>query len=201
MVHYRTSVSSAWTTRTSRRQVRKENQMAGHRLNACDVVDTADSLVRQLRPAAKRDWSDPAGKLSWTVRDVIDHLVDVAGFYSIHLAAGSAARLRVDVRPHPTATNDQRLDAVAASHRLLAVTIDAADARTTAWHLAGRTDATGFAGLACNELLVHGWDAAQGLRLPWHADEELCRQVLTQRFPAVTPHGSHWPTLLAANGR
>ena len=44
----------------------------GDRPDASTVIDTADSLVRQLRSTAQQDWSRRARTLDWTVRDVVD---------------------------------------------------------------------------------------------------------------------------------
>ena len=169
--------------------------------DARSVVQAADSLVAQLRPAVDNDWSTRAGALTWSVREVIDHLVDVCGFYSIHLAARSPKRLPVDVRPHLAASNDQRLDTLAATARLLASTVVVAEDGATGWHFTGPTDASGFAHLACNELLVHGWDAAQGLALPWQVDEDLCERTLRRTFSAASDSPEPWLTLLSVNGR
>jgi uncharacterized protein (TIGR03083 family) len=165
------------------------------------VAAAAESLERQLRPAVDQDWSVQAGDLIWTVRDVVDHLADVCGFYSLHLGAQSPDRLRVDVRPHPAASNAERLAVAAAATRLLTATIRAAPPRATGWHFGGPADATGFASLACNELLVHGWDIARGLGLPWETDDELCGRVLSRTFPAVPVSDIAWPALASANGR
>lgn len=130
--------------------------------DARSVIQAADSLVAQLRPAVDNDWSTRAGALTWSVREVIDHLVDVCGFNSIHLAARSPKRLPVDVRPHLAASNDQRLDTLAATARVLVSTDVVAEDGATGWHFTGPTDASGFAHLACNELLVHGWGRRPG---------------------------------------
>jgi hypothetical protein len=170
-------------------------------LRACDVLAAADSLERQLRPTVDADWSQQAWHLTWAVWEVVDHLADVCGYYAIHLGAGSPDRLLVDVRPYLHASNDQRLDVVIATSRLLAAIIDSADHDTKGWHFDRPTDAEGFAGLACNELLVHGWDITESLDLSWEADETLCARVLDSTFPAVRTRNGSWPTLLSANGR
>jgi len=104
---------------------------------AQDLLVAAGWVEQLLRPLVTAEWSVPAGELEWSVRQVVDHLVDVCGFYAIHLAAQSDRRLRVDVTPHPQAGNDERLDVLAATGRLLAVTISAADPTATGWHFMG----------------------------------------------------------------
>lgn len=57
--------------------------------------------------------------------------------------------------------------------------------------------------MACDELLVHGDDAARGLELPFTPDGNLAQRVLLRLFPWHTDDGDDdpWPTLLWANGR
>jgi hypothetical protein len=168
---------------------------------AQDVLVAAGWVEQLLRPLVTAEWSVPAGELEWSVRQVVDYLVDVCGFYAIHLAAQSDRRLRVDVTPHPQAGNDERLDVLAATGRLLAVTISAADPTATGWHFMGLTNASGFAGLACNELLVHGWDAARGLGIEFSGDDRVSARVLHRIYPEVEYGNTPWAALLAANGR
>jgi len=44
------------------------------------------------------------------VRTIVAHMIDVLGFYALHLASGSPVRLRVDVRPHDAMSNPEMLN-------------------------------------------------------------------------------------------
>jgi hypothetical protein len=57
--------------------------------------------------------------------------------------------------------------------------------------------------MACDELLVHGDDAARGLGLEFDHDAPLAAQVLARLFPwhTVGPGDDPWQILLWANGR
>ena len=115
-------------------------------------------------------------------------------------AARSAYRQTCDCTwRRPTISG--QLDTLAATARLLASTVVVAEDGATGWHFTGPTDASGFANLACNELLVHGWDAAQGLALPWQVDEDLCERTLRRTFSAASDSPEPWLTLLSVNGR
>jgi len=120
--------------------------LTGEAPAARDVLSEARWVEQLLRPLVIADWSVPAGELEWSVREVVDHLVDVCGFYAIHLAAQSASRLRVDVTTHAQAGNGERLDIVVAIIQLLDDTIGAAGPDAAGWHFSGLTDASGLLG-------------------------------------------------------
>ena len=73
------------------------------------------------------------------------------------------------------------------------------DAR--AYHSAGMADVAGFVAMGCDELLVHGWDACQGLGLGLVAPPDLAGRVLERLFPWAPRGVAPWPALLWANGR
>jgi hypothetical protein len=154
-----------------------------------------------LAANADGDWSARAGELTWTAAEVVAHLADVCGFYAVHLAVGSHRRLRFDVTLHPTASAPDRvatLDALAAT---LAQVIDSAPPNARAWHHWGMADPCGFAAMACDELLVHGRDIADGLAQPFQPDQDLCARVLARLFPWAPKTADPWQTLRWANGR
>ena len=49
--------------------------------------DAISSAVRTLASGLDRDWSQPAGTLTWTCRETADHVVDVLFSYALQLAA------------------------------------------------------------------------------------------------------------------
>lgn len=65
----------------------------------------------------------------------------------------------------------------------------------------GMADPSGFAAVGCDELLVHGWDVAQGLLLEFTSDPQLTGRVLGRLFPWVPLEPHPWSALLWANGR
>ena len=54
--------------------------------------------------------------------------------------------------------------------------------------------------MGVNETLVHTWDIAQGLGVPWLPPERLAAQVLRQLFPDA-PDGPTAEVLLWCTGR
>jgi hypothetical protein len=65
----------------------------------------------------------------------------------------------------------------------------------------GLVDASGFAALACDELLVHTGDIAAGLGAGFDPPREACARVLGRLFPWAPPDQDPWATLRWANGR
>jgi len=62
-------------------------------------------------------------------------------------------------------------------------------------------DPTGFAAMACDELLVHGRDIAEGWAQPFEPDRDLCARVLARLFPWAPRNTDPWDALRWANGR
>ena len=62
-------------------------------------------------------------------------------------------------------------------------------------------DPSGFAAMACDEMLIHTDDAARGLGLAFHPEPDLATAVLHRLFPWVTIITDPWEQLRWANGR
>ncbi len=65
----------------------------------------------------------------------------------------------------------------------------------------GMADAEGFLAMACDEILVHCWDAVRGLRNEFAAPDELAERIQQRLFPWTPTGGTAWQRLLWANGR
>jgi hypothetical protein len=148
-----------------------------------------------------RDWSARAGELTWTVAEVAAHVADLCGFYAIHLALCSRSRLRFDVALHPTATVADKAATIDALANHLAQVIDCAPPDARAWHHWGMADPVGFAAMACDELVVHSRDIADGWAQPFEPDRDLCARVLARLFPWAALTADPWEALRWANGR
>ena len=101
----------------------------------------------------------------------------------------------------PTRPTAGLLASLLTAARTCAASIDAAPPDTRGFHPAGAADPEGFATMACDELLVHGRDAAIGLGLPFSPDPDLAARVVARLFPWHRASEDPWPTLLWANGR
>ncbi|MBK1786816.1 hypothetical protein [Prauserella cavernicola] len=84
---------------------------------------------------------------------------------------------------------------------LLGALLAQVDSGTRGWHPWGNADASGFAAMACDELLVHTDDVARGLGVPFAPRLELVDATLRRLFPWAPEGQDPWQTLLWANGR
>ena len=93
--------------------------------------------------------------------------------------------------------------ACSAAAHALAAGVEAAPPGLRGYHPFGSPDPEGFAAMGCDELLVHGDDAARGLGVPFTPDRRLAAAVLARLFPwhPVGPDDDPWDLLLWANGR
>jgi hypothetical protein len=89
---------------------------------------------------------------------------------------------------------------VTAVHVLAGLLRDLGPAR--AWHPSGLADASGWAGMAVTELLVHGHDVARALEIELPLPKQICRRTLIRVFPWVSLDlGPPEALLLAVTGR
>ena len=140
--------------------------------------------------------------LDFTVTSVVAHVAGALLWYSVDLWSG-LENAAFEVQVLPDAPNDRLLTSLTAASRALAAGIDAAPADTRGFHPFGSPDAAGFAAMACDELLVHGDDAARGLHVAFSPDRSLAAGVLRRLFPwhDAGPDDDPWEILLWANGR
>jgi uncharacterized protein (TIGR03083 family) len=174
-------------------------------LTGSDVVTAAQCLIDALAPAAAEPerWDDAAGQLTWTCRDTIAHVASCCSWYAALLARradGEVTVAEMDAQAPPSVL----LDAVMSSAAVLAAAVHASEPTDRAWHPFGIGDRSGFAAMGCDEILVHGSDAAAGLGLDYSPPPGLCHRVVERLFPWVPDaqaQASPWTTLLWANGR
>jgi hypothetical protein len=166
-----------------------------------DLLEAAAASRRALASFIAADWSVQAGDLNWDVRATVAHVCDALGWYAAHLAMQSSRRLQFDFCPHAVASNDQLLDVMTAAAATLAAVVRAGPPGVRAYHNHGMADASGFLAMACDETLIHGWDAVRGLGEEFSPPAELAERVLCRLFPWTPINESPWPTLLWANGR
>ncbi len=167
-----------------------------------DVLASAELVERTLEAHLGSDWGTGVPELDFTVSSVVAHVAGALLWYSVDLWSG-LENAAFEVQVLPDAPNDRLLTSLTAASRALAAGIDAAPEDTRGFHPFGSPDAAGFAAMACDELLVHGDDAARGLHVAFSPDRDLAAGVLGRLFPwhSVGPHEDPWEVLLWANGR
>ena len=165
-----------------------------------DVRETASACRRALEPVADADWDSPAGDLEWSCRTTLGHLLSALLYYAINLTLRSAEP-RPSGQADPSLPVAELLDAVEGRAALLAAVCAAAPPEARGAHAWGMADASGFAALACDELLLHTSDIAAGLGVRFDPPRELCARVLGRLFPWAPRDPDSWEALRWANGR
>lgn len=154
-----------------------------------------------LGPAVDRDWTRPAANMDGSVARVVAHIAESLLWYAVDMAAGPTEMDTVDLTVRRDAPPVDLLRTLQTAGVVLARVLDAAAPGERGWHPFGRPDASGFAGSACDEILVHTADAAGGLGLDFTPPTDLADGVLRRMFPWAPTDVDPWRALLWANGR
>jgi hypothetical protein len=166
-----------------------------------DVREAVEAAVSFLRPHAGRDWSVPVPELDFTVASVVAHAGEGPLWYSVDLTGGPennptfGLKIRADAEPGPL------INCLNTAARVCAATVDIMPGTARGFHPMGIADPSGFAAMACDEILVHTHDAGTGLGKEFRPDPGLVRRLLERLFPWHDPGTDAWSTLLWANGR
>lgn len=166
-----------------------------------DVITAAIALAA-LSTVDDTDprWSRHATPTTWTAAQTVAHIADALLNYAGQVARRADHQLPV-LRDGRAASPSEQLDnAVTAAYVLAGLLRDFGPAR--AWHPSGLADASGWAGMAVTELLVHGHDVARALEVELPLPEQVCQRTLARVFPWVPLDlGTPKVLLLAATGR
>ncbi|TNH26855.1 hypothetical protein FHG89_19880 [Micromonospora orduensis] len=169
-------------------------------MTGTDVRAAADEMTRVLRPHHERDWSVPAGTLTWSCWTTAAHVAhDLLAYAGQVTASPDGGYLPYDLRVSSTATPAQVLTVVRACAGMLATAVDAAAPDARAWHF-GPCDPAGFVAMGVPETLLHTHDITVGLGVPWQPPPELSTLVLRRLFPDA-PTGAAPDVLLWMTGR
>jgi hypothetical protein len=170
-------------------------------VNGGDVLAAAEACRQVFEPLLDRDWSVPVPGLEFTVASALRHAAAGVVWYSLDIWSGPDDVAAFDMQVRDDADNASTLHSLVNGARTCAAAIAAAPAATRGYHPAGSPDPSGFAAMACDELLVHGYDAASGLDARLQPDRQLAARVLGRLFPWHQAGDDAWATLLWANGR
>lgn len=170
-------------------------------MQGSDVRAAADAALGFLGPLAAQDWSAPLPDLDFTVASVIAHAANGPLWYAIDYATGPGDDTAFDVTVRRDAEPAKLLMSMRIAATLCATMIDTLPATHRGFHPMGTADASGFAAMACDEILIHTRDAATGLGAEFAPEADLARRVLARLFPWYEPVPDPWTALLHANGR
>jgi uncharacterized protein (TIGR03083 family) len=171
-------------------------------LGADDVTATRDRILAFLRPLSDRDWHEPIPDLEWDCEFTLRHAVNAQIIYGAHLASRSTRRLVRAVTFDASLDVHGLLDSLEAYSSALSAVLRDAPAEARGWHNSGMTDATGFAAIACDELLIHTWDIGRGLGESFALPGALAGRIVARIFPMWLPiEAASDDALLWCNGR
>ncbi|MCP3879971.1 MAG: hypothetical protein GY701_16500 [Sulfitobacter sp.] len=162
---------------------------------------TAAECTEFLRGTVDADWVVDVPDLDMTVASVVAHAAEGCLWYAIDLAAGGNDLEPVEHRVKTDVANIDLVNTISAYGRVVAAVIEASPVEARGFHPMGAADRTGFAAMACDELLIHTDDAARGLGLRFRPDDDLAAAVLARLFPWVRGNENPWSLLRWANGR
>jgi hypothetical protein len=166
-----------------------------------EVLRAASECQAFLGGTVERDWTRPIPGMEWTVAEAVAHIPEGLLWYATDLAAGPRELSAMELRLRPETPPPDLVRALGSYATVLAGVIDGVAPGARGWHPYGLADASGFAAMACDELLVHNGDAARGLDLPFAPSVELAGATLRRLFPWAPTDADPWQALLWANGR
>lgn len=150
-----------------------------------DVCALAGSLLDTMSPVvAEVSWDRRAEPTRWSARSVLDHIGDALTYYAGLVARRAAGPLPPLRSGKPSASPDELLEDVRTGAAVLSGLL-AADPGLRAWHPSGLADVSGWVGMACTEIGVHGVDVSAALGLAWTPPAELADRICARVFPWV----------------
>jgi hypothetical protein len=171
-------------------------------LDERDVTEVAERCASFLEGALDSDWTAVVPEMGWTVSKTVAHISDCMLWYSTDLLSGTSELSTADIAVRPDSSPADLVRTLRAFASVLAAVVArAAAADLRGWHPWGLADAAGFAGMGCDEMLVHTHDAARGLGLEFAMPAGSARRVLARMFPEAPTDRDPVDTLLWANGR
>lgn len=167
------------------------------------VVAAASAVVSSLAGVGPEQASNRLPASTWTVRRTVDHIADALVLYGRYVATRATVRLDPLRDGRPEASFAALCGDVRDAASLLARLVDGMDADEVAYHPAGAADASGWAAMACDEIIVHGHDVCEAAGVELSVGADLVEVVLTRLFPWAPPPSTAAPMerLLWCNGR
>jgi hypothetical protein len=170
-------------------------------LGGSDVTQLARVCTSFLGGSLDAPWTVGVPEMDMSVAEVVAHIADGCLWYAIDLSAAGKDLEPVEHRVKPDGAAADLLDTVTTYAAVVAAVIDAAPPDVRGFHPMGMADPSGFAAMACDELLIHTDDAGRGLGRAFTPPEEVVEAVLRRLFPWAPAAGDPWELLRWANGR
>ncbi|HUR50026.1 MAG TPA: hypothetical protein VMY88_10950 [Acidimicrobiales bacterium] len=169
-----------------------------------DVVASAEAVATAIEAGAVQDadMAKPAGSLAWSCGETLAHMCDAVGWYAANLARRSTTSSGYPDAPTSWPVADL-VDVLRSAAAVLAAVVRDAALSDRGHHSWGVADRSGFAAMGCDEILVHGYDLAQGLGFEFSPPAQSVERTLRRLFPWApgADEADPWDALLWANGR
>lgn len=170
-------------------------------IDATHVRQTSDLCAGFLRQSLDADWSGSIPDIDMSIAQTVGHIAEGLLWYAIDLAAGGADLGPVEHRVKTDGERAELLDTLQAYGTVVASVIDGSPETARGFHPMGTADPSGFAAMACDELLIHTDDIARGLGRSFEPPPDLAAAVVWRLFPWITEISDPWRELRWANGR
>lgn len=165
------------------------------------VIEAGAESAGFLGSVADAEWSVPVPDLDMNVSEVVCHAAEGCLWYAIDLAAAGKDLTTIEHHVKPDSVPGDLVDTLLAYATVIARTVDLAPPDVLGFHPFGQADPSGFAAMACDELLIHTDDVGRALGTPFVPSTSLAEAVLRRLFPWVDGPEDPWQLLLWANGR
>jgi hypothetical protein len=182
-----------------------------------DLDELTDLVAAAWMSGFDRDWSAPAGSLSWTCTQTADHAIDTVlapAFFLASRKQDGYPEYGVST-PGPDARPEVLVEALSTATTILVAVVTTADraTRATIWRfprveLRGPAD---FVPRGALELILHAHDVCSGLGVTFDPPADLCDRMRrhTRDWPHWTSPGwspltmgpDPWADLLRSSGR
>lgn len=170
-------------------------------LGGNDVRNALDVCAAALRPCLGEDWTAAVPGLDFTVSSVLAHASLSTLWYALDMWAGPADSAGFELKVAADAAPQALLAGLTQAATVCAGSVAAAPPDLRGFHPFGSPDRSGFAAMACAELLIHTDDALRGLGTRLDAPSPLASAVLARLLPWHEPGSDPWQTLLWAHDR
>jgi len=166
-----------------------------------DLRASRDLCVALLRTVSDRDWSETVPDLDMDVAHLVAHISQTGYWYSIDLTAGGDDVTAVVPQVDAAASPDDLIMSIHVGGDLLAAAVAGAPEESRGFHPYGQADPSGFAAMACDEMLIHSHDIARAYDVDFEPPAELADRVVKRLFPWIAGDQDPWTLLQFANGR
>lgn len=171
-----------------------------------DIVRGISRSVRaMLETLDERAWPRAAAAVGWDCRTTIEHIGgDFIHYAGQVVSSAEDHYVAFSFDLDRAGTHHELVEAVDMAGGLLAAAVAVAAPDSLGWHPQGRFRPDAYAAMGGCEALVHGYDIAQGVGLPWLPADELAWAVVERVFPDASTRCATHPAgavLLWATGR